>query len=710
MPFAFLAPLFLFALAAIVIPIVVHLREKQRKNVVEFPSLMFLHQIPFRSVQKRKIRHWALLSIRAIAIALLVAAFSRPFFANETQATGGRLGPKETVIVVDRSYSMSYGDRWKRTQALVAQVVAEIDSADRVSLVFFDRGAEATVRSSSDPGRVTSAIDTASVSSAVTRYGPGLKLAQTILEESEMPNLEAVLISDFQRAGWTGDEGVSFPPGTEIRSLSVAGSPENPGDFSTDNVAVTSVQLRREFFSGRERMTATARVIRSGGDKPLEMPITLELDGQELQTESITLDGTGAASVTFEPFTLATNFTRGRVHVGSDALDADNEVHFVLSPGRALSALVLNGRSARAEQSLYFERALGISDDASFRVATRASSTVTEEDLTTHSLIVLNDARFPTGTSGDRLRRFVEDGGGLLVTLGDRARWTDALADLLPGRFGPATDSGRGGSGRLGFLDYSHPVFEIFAGPRSGDFSRSRFFRSRPLTMFEGGRVLARFDDGSVALAERQVAEGRVLVWTSTLDAFWNDLALQPVFLPFVHQMARHLGGHRERVPWFTSGQVLDLADSDVLASAGMRRGESIPADEPRVAIAPSGGSVSLPAVEGPRYLEMKESGFYEIRPPGTDELHPFTIAVNVDVAESDLATMDPAEVAASVAARDGGIRSGSFDSMNSEARAQIQERRQGLWRFMLVGALLLLVAETVVSNVLSRNVAIRSP
>lgn len=703
MPFAFLAPLFLFALAAIVVPIVVHLREKQRKNVVEFPSLMFLHQIPFRSVQKRRIRHWALLTLRVLAIALLVAAFSRPFFEDEQQTAGGRLGPKEMVILVDRSYSMSYGDRWERTQDLVRQQVAGLDAADRVSLVFFDRGAEARVRSTSDPARITEAIDTTHVSSAVTRYGPGFKLAQTILEESDLPNLEAVLISDFQRAGWTGDEGVSFPAGTEIRPLQVT-------DDVTDNVAVTSVQLRREFFSGRERMTATARIIRSGGDAPLETSVVLELDGQELQTKTLSLDGTGAGTVTFEPFTLASDFTRGRISVASDALEADNELHFVLSPGRALSALVLNGQNARSEQSLFFERALEITEDASFQVTARASSTVTEADLDAYSLIVLNDARFPTGASGQRMRQFVENGGGLLVALGDRAVWTDALAELLPGRFGPAVDSDRGGSARLGFLDYTHPIFEIFSGPRSGDFSRSRFFRTRPLTMFEDGTVLARFDDGSVALAERRIGEGRVLVWASTLDPFWNDLALQPVFLPFVHQLTRHLGGHRERVPWFTADQLLDLADHDVLTSAGMRRGDSISAAEDRVAITPGGGSVRLPAVDGPRYLELKESGFYEIRLPGTSAPHPFTVAVNVDVSESDLATMDPAEVAASVAARAGSSRAGSFDGMSPEARALVQERRQGLWRFLLMSALLLLVAEMVVSNVLSKNVTILSP
>ena len=64
--------------------------------------------------------------------------------------------------------------------------------------------------------------------------------------------------------------------------------------------------------------------------------------------------------------------------------------------------------------------------------------------------------------------------------------------------------------------------------------------RSRPT---DSARVLARFDDGTPALVEGHRGKGTVVVWTSTLDQFWNDLALQPVFLPFVHQP----GGAPER-------------------------------------------------------------------------------------------------------------------------------------------------------------------
>lgn len=630
--------------------------------------------------------------MRSLALILLVAAFTRPFMEDAVVVGGSVIGPREVVILVDRSYSMDFGTRWERARGAASEAVTSLRSGDRGSLVFFDRGAHVAVRSSSDPSRLSGALDSTSVSDQITRYGPGLKVVQSILEESDFPNREVVIVSDFQRNGWSGDEGVAFPVGTVVSTVAIT-------DEATPNRSVAGVQLNRDFLSGRERIRVTARLTREGGEGVEQVPVVLRLDGREIDARTVELGATGAAVVSFDPFTLSTTFTRGSIHIPQDALARDDQAHFVLSPGRALSVLILEGNGARSEASLYLRRALEISDESAFQVSVRSSTSFTEDDLQRHAVVVLNDTRFPSGQSGARLRSFVAAGGGLLVALGERSAWRPEADDLLPGRFEAPRDGDRGGASRLGFLEYDHPIFELFSGARSGDFTRARFFRTRPLVPGEGDAVLARFDDGMAALVERRVGDGVVLVWGSTLDAFWNDLAVQPVFLPFVHALADHLAGQPDPAPWFDAGQVLDLADPDVLASVGPSEG-LIPLSEDQVALTPGGGSVALPATQGSRFLTLAEQGFYGVREPGNDEERPFSVAVNVELSESELAPMDPDELAAAVIARDGTTAGGGLPG---EVRPEDVERRQSLWRYLLMAALLLLVMETVVSNWLSR-------
>src|SRR5438034_7934703 len=98
---AFLTPAFLIGLGALAIPVLIHLIQRERKRVIEFPSLMFVRRIPYQSVRRRRIRHWALLALRAAAIALIVAAFARPFFRQSAIAAAAAGGSRELVVLLD---------------------------------------------------------------------------------------------------------------------------------------------------------------------------------------------------------------------------------------------------------------------------------------------------------------------------------------------------------------------------------------------------------------------------------------------------------------------------------------------------------------------------------------------------------------------------------------------------------------------------------
>ena len=114
MSMAFLVPLFLLGVAGIVVPILVHLTRRQRRNVVVFPSLMFLERIPFQEQRRRRIQHWLLLALRSLALALLALAFARPFLDRTDLSLGAASGPREIVVLLDQSYSMEIGDQFTR--------------------------------------------------------------------------------------------------------------------------------------------------------------------------------------------------------------------------------------------------------------------------------------------------------------------------------------------------------------------------------------------------------------------------------------------------------------------------------------------------------------------------------------------------------------------------------------------------------------------
>jgi len=365
--------------------------------------------------------------------------------------------------------------------------------------------------------------------------------------------------------------------------------------------------------------------------------------------------------------------------------------------------LILEHPNAPVGESLYLERALGIGSDPVHTVSRRSSTRLDPSHLQGRDVVVVNDAPLPRGTAGRLLREFVLGGGGLLVTLGQRSTansWPTEFTDLLRGTVGTVVDRLDDRGTTLSVTDFDHPLLELFRTPRSGDFSRARFFRYRRLNQTGDSEwdVLARFDDGEIALAEARVGEGRVVVLTSGLTNSWNDFPVQPVFLPFLHQLTKHLAGYAPGRTWFAAGEVVDLDVFPDMESSGVRSGVVASSGDYRelVVESPSGTRSVRNTGEDSRYLTLEEQGVYRVRLLD-DEAGPSEIvAVNVSSAESDLATIDPEELASAVTVS--GSSSGST-SFSATLTPEERERRQGLWWYLLVAALLVLVAETVLSN-----------
>ena len=414
-----------------------------------------------------------------------------------------------------------------------------------------------------------------------------------------------------------------------------------------------------------------------------DVDLTLELGGRGVQTQRVNVEPGGSASATFEPVTVAERNVRASVRLPKDALERDNVFNFVVSPDEPVRVILAERSGAPRDGSLYLARALAVGESPRFEVTSRNADSLSAEDLTRASVVVLNDVAggvlhspiaWPASSKAE----------AVCSSLPESAPHGPVTVALLPGVPGNAVDRSSGTPARLGALEYGHPALEVFRAPRTGDFAAARFYGYRAVTANPGSQVLARYDDGAPALLERKSGNGRVLMWTSSIDTFWNDLAVRPVYLPLMHRLLRYLGAYSEPSPWRTVGEVVD---APVMLKA--RTASS------RVALTPSGQRVSLDG-EGPEVLELTEQGFYEIRAQGRDADPSVVVASNVDLAESDMTPLDPKEVAAAAMGRAGTV---SANGTPTPPTDEAQEGAQRIWWYLMFAGLLFLAGETIVGN-----------
>jgi Aerotolerance regulator N-terminal/von Willebrand factor type A domain/CARDB len=701
---SFLAPLFFIGLAAVAVPILVHLIQRERKEVIYFPSLMFLRKIPYQSVERRRIHNWLLLLMRLAAMALIVIAFSRPFLKQDVKAAGfATTGAREVIILLDRSASMGYGDHWEKAKAEARKVVAGLGGNDRGTLVLFDRRVEETVRSTSDHGQLEAAIGEAKVSSDGTRYAPALREAQSKLNQSKLPRKEAVLISDFQKTGWERQEDITLPEGATLAPISVA-------EMETSDLAVTSVALPRQSFATEERVTLTVGLTNRGPDKLTNVPVKFEINGRVVETKTVNIDPHASASVTFPAFTVAEANMQGAVHAGTDKLSANNNFYFMLSPSRPISTLVIQGDGGVTSpcdpdcQSFFLATVLAQGKTPPVKVDVQSIARITPAALDKRSVVVLNDVSSLPSDLDAALKRFVEQGGGLFVILKDRSPWTSGESAVLPGKLGASMDRMTGAEATLGFLDYAHPIFEQFKDSRQGNFSSVRFLKYRALTPAQGDRVLARYDDGAAAIVERpHVGTGRVIAMTAPVDRSWTEFPTHGMFLPLMIRTIDYLAQYQEPEAWYTVGRMLDVS-APIAATVREGGSEATSATTRKatgVVMAPDGQQTTL-GEGSAQSVELSEQGFYLVKMQGAPG-RPFGAAVNLDPAESDLTPLVPSEFVKSATGRAAVTATGQ-SLENPELTPEDIEKKQSIWWFLFFAGAIALLGEAVLSNRLSKR------
>jgi hypothetical protein len=663
MGLGFLVPAFLIGLGAIAIPVIIHLLNKERKDVVRFPSLMFLERIPYRAIRRQTIRHPLLLALRALAILLLVAAFARPFLERAGQASSTIPGGTERVVLLDRSYSMGYGNRWARAQAAARAELANAGPADKVTLIAYDETAAI----------LGSTVDSLRPGDRTTRLGPALAAAREIFVGSTLPRRELVVISDLQRAGWDGRSDGRIPANIESRIISVADS--NPG-----NAMLARVDVDRNARDGQVAGSVVAQ-IRNQENRRTTRRVTLDVQDRAQETQSVELPPLGMATVRFAAIPVPPRAVPATVRLEPDALPADDALNFSLSRDQSLPILVLSRATGR--RSIFLRRALEIGREPPFEITVQSPEAVNPATLDRYAVVILNNINFPGSVLGTRLAERVRTGTGLIVILGegsDPSRWSSVSAGLLPVTTRSIVDRSADRGGRLATLERGHRVFAPFAGPRSGDFSAARFLRYRAIEPRDSAQALAWYDDGGVALVDGRAGAGRVLAWGSTFDDFWNDLVLQPVFLPFLHSMVLHAAGYTPEPLWRTVGQRVTLAADTSMA-------------ESRILVSPSGARDRASV----RPVELAQPGFYQLQSDNRETIR--LVAVNVDRAESDFNAWDPDELKAAITSHDTLASVASSETWTDAER----EGRQRVWWFLLAGAALVLLVEVVLANRMSR-------
>jgi hypothetical protein len=672
---SFLTPLFFLGVAALAAPILVHLVRRTRARRVQFPALIFVRQVPQRTIRRRTLHNLLLLLLRCLAILLIVIAFTRPFFSGGSAAKDNTAAGA-TVILIDDSLSMRREGMFAEAQRRAETALDDARNDEQIALVSFDKRYTVLNRFVADKNKVRLGISGLAAGWEGTDYEQALRGAESLLGEVQTTGPKRiVMISDFQMPGWNAASATfKLSNNTQLTTLDVGGN--NPAP----NVAITNVEARGVLF-GQKYLDNLVVHVNNFSDTPKDhVQVDFQINDQTVEKRDISLNSRESRVVEFTGFNLNDGANRCTVDIVAGDFAPDNRYYFTLRRETPANALIIEGASRGPSDSLHLQSALMTNDDLPFTFALKSAGSVDPASIPGYALVVLNDTGPISSALADTLTRFVNAGGQMIISTGPRTQadsFNNSLQQVAPATLREAVQPKAGESVAITEVKFDHPIFEVFQ--ESGRLAAANvigYFRSEPRA---NATVLARFEDGSPALVEARTGKGRVLMFTSSLGPSWNDLPLTPLYLPFIHQMVRYAGATQENA-WYALGQTFTVAKRQEAASPAIDT--------------PSGQrlSESRSTPDGDLLVTAREPGFYRLRYSS----RPDFAAVNIDGAEGDFTKINFGDFMASVT---GGAGAAEGAGANRNLSNEEVEGRQRVWWSLLLVALLLLLAESFLAR-----------
>lgn len=704
-------------LAAISIPILIHLLSRQRRRPIEWAAMRFLLEA-FRKQRRRlRIQQLLLLAVRCLIVFLLGAALARPLLQHTGLLDPG--GGRVVYLLIDDGLASSLTDNTgetslKRQVDHAQSIIEALDPGDRVGVITAARPARAILTPpTSDHGAVLRLLRGLSPQDAPTDLVGAMTMLRHVLNEDTIDSNAqqfAYLLSDFR----SGSASLDAPLPSMLRDLEdrvtllAAPAAETP----VANVTITDIEpVRSIIIPGAADGSGqiTVRLNRSGG--MLEADVTrVRLSGEGLATAEPRIvrwePGQSDASVDF--LLNFSGLTDQQIaltaQVDDDSIQADNQRYTVLDLRNRIRVVMLERRSFGFEARLdrlsagqWIRRALEPREGGPLQIVEVEPAALSVADLRTADVVFASRPDLLSEDGWALLRNYVDRGGLLIVSPPGQLnvhQWAEQFTTAmdLPWRISPETyapDSG---------------VFTAVEQPRSellrllandlSDLTRP-VISTRVLQVdmqeaagsavlnFEGvgPMVLASSPQpqdlhGGNAQAVRSAGSGLVVLFTVAPELSWTNLPSKPLMVPLMHELVR------QGMSSIRANQRIITGEQPVIAIHASASDLVDPQDH-RIAIA-----------SGRPQQPLAQAGLYELRDAASTRLA--TLAVNVDPSSG----RTDAQASSAVVAWLGGSGDWSaFDADDPAAMLRDVAANSPLAGLLLALLLFLVLLETILAR-----------
>ncbi|MDT3402763.1 BatA domain-containing protein [Mucilaginibacter terrae] len=663
----FAYPAFLFALATLAIPVLVHLFNFRRYQKVYFSNVQFLKEVKEQQSSRRNLRERLILLSRLLALTFLVLAFARPYIAKQNTIAPGK--QQAVSIFVDNSYSMQTlnqeGNLLDEAKRRAKEIASAYSINDRFQLLTQDF--EGKHQRLVNRDEFNDAVDGVKMSAQSRTLQQIITRQQSLLQAQPNAMQSAYVISDFQKSA-TGST-VKADSGLNVKLVQVQAN-------TMPNVAVDSVWLISAVHRPGETEKLVVKLHNYAAEDAKGIALKLMVNGAQkaLGTFSIAARASRQDTLTFSG--LQPGWQQGEIQLQDNPVIFDNKFYFTFNVKAKMPVLLING----GKPNPYLQAAFNA--DEFFAPTATADGNVNYSGLNAYPLVVLSDVKSISTGLAQQLKIFVTKGGTLAVFPADGADLA-TYRNFLQSAGAGYPEKLITGATRVSALNVQNPLFKtVFEdAPRNPDLPIVKKYYQLNAATQTNAETLMELPGRQSFWTGYRSGSGKIYISAVPLSEDYSNLPRHALLLPIMFRMAL-LSGHDQPL-FYTIGNDAAIETAPLQTS------------DKQIVKLVRGSQTFIPDVrqqEGSTLLYLAD----QVQQPGTYQLKKqdsvaAVIAFNNSRKESDLTYLNKAELKQLLPDDGTVIQTGKASLKDTIAQTNLGLQ---LWKLCIILALIFVAAE----------------
>lgn len=663
----FLFPTFLFALAALSIPIIVHLFNFRRFKTVYFSNVQFLREVKEQTTSRSRLKHLLVLAARLLALAFLVFAFAQPFIPNKH--TGTNTGRKYVSIYVDNSFSMNAvsGGRslFDKGKQAAKEIAGNYSADDQFQLLTNDF--EGKHQRLVGKEEFVTMLDELEISPAVRNLPEITKRQKDALSRENGKNQVAYLLSDFQKnmGALHIDSGVAY------NLIPLAADAQA-------NVFIDTVWFNEPVQLLNQPAQLIVKIANSGEKAVENNRVVLKLNGQTKAMADFSIEPNSFVLDTMNFVLTQANWNKAELQVQDYPITYDDNYFIAFNVIEKIKVMALNeDRSSQFLDALF-------KDQPEFEYTSLTAAALDVNMLKGNQLVVLNNLQSISSSLAASINQFVTDGGAVAVFPAGKAdveSYNRFLNNLQANSISGFSETPQDMAGINLQQNIFRDVFERI--PENMNLPRAKKYYHFTRSTASNEEAILTLKDGNSFFSRYPHGNGSLYVCGAPLDRDFSELPVHAIFVPMLYKMAV-LNIHSGNIGYFIGDK------TRIEVEAGKANGERVyKIKGDKVEFIPEQlavGNKMLLGLNG----QIKKSGFYQVGLEGSDTSS--VLALNFDRKESDMKFFNAAQLKEQYGQSNVNIVNGA----NAEVATVVKELDRGtpLWKWCLLLTLAFLAVE----------------